>query len=142
MSSNITLTDIAAARKRIDAQIVPLRITRSNALSQRMDQEILLAHEYLQTTGAFKLRGAMNAMRKQPGQKLFVCASAGNHAQGVAYMCSHLQVRGVIFMPVTTPEQKIMKTKMFGGAHVDTHWVHHGYRLLHSIGHSVELSVE
>jgi threonine dehydratase len=50
---------------------------------------------------------------------VFVCASAGNHAQGVAYMCRHFGVQGVIFMPVTTPQQKIMKTKMFGGDRVE-----------------------
>jgi threonine dehydratase len=50
-----------------------------------------------------------------PGQGHFVCASAGNHAQGVAYACRHFGVRGTIFMPVTTPQQKIDKTRIFGG---------------------------
>src|SRR5690606_29495561 len=47
--------------------------------------------------------------------QIFVCASAGNHAQGFAYVCRHLGRKGVVFMPVTTPQQKIDKTKMFGG---------------------------
>ncbi len=68
---------------------------------------------------SYKLRGAFNAMRKvrakNPGQGHFVCASAGNHAQGVAFACRHFGVRGTIFMPVTTPQQKIDKTRTFGG---------------------------
>ena len=58
-------------------------------------------------------------MRKRlssdPGQAHFVCASAGNHAQGLAFACAHFGVRGTIFMPVTTPAQKIDKTRVFGG---------------------------
>ncbi|MEK9705416.1 MAG: pyridoxal-phosphate dependent enzyme, partial [Paracoccaceae bacterium] len=53
----------------------------------------------------------------------FVCASAGNHAQGVAYMCRHMNVQGTIFMPVTTPQQKIQKTKMFGGNNIEVRLV-------------------
>ena len=71
---------------------------------------------------SYKLRGAFNAMRKvrqaQPDQRQFVCASAGNHAQGVAYACRHFGVEGTIFMPVTTPQQKIDKTRVFGGDQV------------------------
>ena len=73
---------------------------------------------------SYKLRGAFNAMRKLiPEHQVFVCASAGNHAQGVAFMCSHFGVRGVIFMPVTTPQQKIQKTKMFGGPNIEVRLV-------------------
>ncbi|MGQ2970859.1 MAG: pyridoxal-phosphate dependent enzyme, partial [Allorhizobium sp.] len=53
------------------------------------------------------------------GPEAFVCASAGNHAQGFAYVCRHLAKRGVIFMPVTTPQQKIDKTRLFGGEFVE-----------------------
>ncbi len=64
---------------------------------------------------SYKLRGAFNAMRKvrarAPDQQHFVCASAGNHAQGVAFACRHFGVQGTIFMPVTTPQQKIDKTR-------------------------------
>jgi threonine dehydratase len=76
-----------------------------------------------ETVRSYKLRGAFNAMRKvrvaTPGQTHFVCASAGNHAQGVAFACRHFGVRGTIFMPVTTPQQKIDKTRTFGGDYVD-----------------------
>ncbi len=88
-------------------------------LSDRFGAEIWLKREDLSPVRSYKLRGAFNAMRKLPDQKLFVCASAGNHAQGVAYMCKYFGVRGVIFMPVTTPDQKVQKTRMFGGTAVE-----------------------
>jgi threonine dehydratase len=55
----------------------------------------------------------------QSGTGLFVCASAGNHAQGFAYVCRHFGRKGVVFMPVTTPQQKIDKTRMFGGEFIE-----------------------
>ncbi len=94
-------------------------LLRNDHLSAKFGADIWLKREDLSPVRSYKLRGAFNAMRKVPDQKLFVCASAGNHAQGVAYMCKHLGVKGVIFMPVTTPQQKIMKTQMFGGEHVE-----------------------
>ncbi|MEC8195758.1 MAG: pyridoxal-phosphate dependent enzyme, partial [Pseudomonadota bacterium] len=84
-------------------------------LSARFGADIWLKREDLTPVRSYKLRGAFNAMRKvradTPDQRIFVCASAGNHAQGVAYMCKHFDVQGVIFMPVTTPQQKIFKTQ-------------------------------
>ena len=97
----------------------PTPLMRNAMLSDCFGAEIYLKREDLSPVRSYKLRGAFNAMRKVPDQSLFVCASAGNHAQGVAFMCRHFGVKGVIFMPVTTPEQKIMKTRMFGGDHVD-----------------------
>jgi threonine dehydratase len=75
-------------------------------LSAMYDADIWLKREDLSPVRSYKLRGAFNAMRKLENQKHFVCASAGNHAQGVAYMCRHFDVMGTIFMPVTTPQQK------------------------------------
>src|SRR5210317_718817 len=89
-------------------------LQRNDHLSNVYDADIWLKREDLSPVRSYKLRGAFNAMRKRPDQQLFVCASAGNHAQGVAYMCQHFEVRGVIFMPVTTPQQKIQKTQVFG----------------------------
>ncbi|NKW91410.1 threonine ammonia-lyase IlvA [Rhodobacteraceae bacterium R_SAG9] len=92
-------------------------------LSARFGADIWLKREDLTPVRSYKLRGAFNAMRKvranNPDQRIFVCASAGNHAQGVAYMCKHFDVQGVIFMPVTTPQQKIFKTQVFGGENVE-----------------------
>ncbi|MDX5349420.1 MAG: pyridoxal-phosphate dependent enzyme, partial [Paracoccaceae bacterium] len=97
-------------------------LQRNDHLSARYGAEIWLKREDLSPVRSYKIRGAFNAMRKvrsaQPGQRQFVCASAGNHAQGVAFACRHFGVEGVIFMPVTTPQQKIDKTRMFGGAQV------------------------
>ena len=98
-------------------------LMRNDHLSQKYGADIWLKREDLSPVRSYKLRGAFNAMRKvrekTSDQNLFVCASAGNHAQGVAYMCRHFGVKGVVFMPVTTPQQKILKTKMFGGDHIE-----------------------
>ena len=90
-------------------------LQRNDHLSNVYDADIWLKREDLSPVRSYKLRGAFNAMGKQADKDVFVCASAGNHAQGVAYVCRYLQKKGVIFMPVTTPEQKIRKTRLFGG---------------------------
>lgn len=98
-------------------------LQRNDHLSARFGAEILLKREDLSPVRSYKLRGAFNAMRKvrdaEPTQQNYVCASAGNHAQGVAFACRHFGVRGTIFMPVTTPQQKIDKTRAFGGDAVE-----------------------
>ena len=97
----------------------PTPLQRNDHLSQKFGAEIYLKREDLSPVRSYKLRGAFNAMRKVLSQDiskgLFVCASAGNHAQGMAFMCRHFGVKGVIFMPVTTPQQKVLKTEIFGG---------------------------
>lgn len=102
-------------------------LQRNAHLSQRFGAEIYLKREDLTPVRSYKLRGAFNAMRKvlaaDPSRDLFVCASAGNHAQGVAFMCKHFGVKGVIFMPVTTPQQKIFKTKVFGDGAIEVRLV-------------------
>ena len=94
-------------------------LQRNDHLSLRYNAEIWLKREDLTPVRSYKLRGAFTAMRKvralRPDQRHFVCASAGNHAQGVAFACRHFNVSGTIFMPVTTPQQKIDKTRAFGG---------------------------
>ncbi|ANT61501.1 threonine dehydratase [Salipiger sp. CCB-MM3] len=94
-------------------------LLRNDHLSQLHGADIWLKREDLSPVRSYKLRGAFNAMRKRPDVETFVAASAGNHAQGVAYMCRQFDKRGVIFMPVTTPQQKIQKTRMFGGENVE-----------------------
>ncbi|MFN4154388.1 MAG: threonine ammonia-lyase IlvA [Paracoccaceae bacterium] len=100
----------------------PTPLQRNDYLSQRYEADIWLKREDLSPVRSYKLRGAFTAMRKvrdaQPGQEHFVCASAGNHAQGVAFACRHFGVQGTIFMPVTTPQQKIDKTRVFGAGQV------------------------
>ncbi|WP_126975265.1 threonine ammonia-lyase IlvA [Frigidibacter oleivorans] len=98
-------------------------LQRNDFLSDRHGADIWLKREDLTPVRSYKLRGAITAMRRMraadPRLDHFVCASAGNHAQGVAYACREFGVRGTIFMPVTTPQQKIDKTRAFGGAQVD-----------------------
>ena len=107
-----------AATAALRALFHPTPLQRNDHLSARWGAEILLKREDLSPVRSYKIRGAVNAMRKllarDPAQDQFVCASAGNHAQGVAFACRHFGVRGTIFMPVTTPQQKIDKTRMFG----------------------------
>lgn len=110
-----------AAAERLRALFEPTPLARNDHLSARFGADIWLKREDLSPVRSYKLRGAFNAISKvlrQGGARRFVCASAGNHAQGVAYVCRHFGVEGVIFMPVTTPQQKIGKTRMFGGGQV------------------------
>jgi len=112
-----------AARREMRKLFADTPLQRNDHLSQIYGAEILLKREDLSPVRSYKIRGAFNAMRKHleasPDQTRFVCASAGNHAQGVAYVCSHFGVKGVIFMPVTTPRQKIDKTRAFGGENIE-----------------------
>ena len=99
----------------------PTPLQLNDHLSQRYGANIFLKREDLTPVRSYKLRGAYTAMRKAiaKGAQTFVCASAGNHAQGVAFACRHFGAKGTIFMPVTTPQQKIDKTRMFGGDSVE-----------------------
>ncbi|WP_415922415.1 threonine ammonia-lyase IlvA [Tateyamaria sp. SN6-1] len=111
-----------AAEAAMRAVFPPTPLLRNSLLSERYGADVWLKREDLSPVRSYKLRGAFNAMRKAQAS-VYVCASAGNHAQGVAFMCKHFGVHGVIFMPVTTPQQKIMKTRMFGGSHVEVQLV-------------------
>ncbi len=110
--------DARAAAQSMRALFEPTPLQRNDHLSARYGCDLWLKREDLTPVRSYKIRGALHAMQKalarDPSQTRFVCASAGNHAQGVAYVCRHLGVKGVIFMPVTTPQQKIQKTRIFG----------------------------
>ncbi|MFT0715512.1 threonine ammonia-lyase IlvA [Flagellimonas lutimaris] len=116
------IADIYQAAKTIAqvAEVTPLQ--QSIRYSKAYGANILLKREDLHRVRSYKIRGAYNKISSL-GQKQLdsgvVCASAGNHAQGVAFACSHLQVKGTIYMPVVTPKQKIDQTNMFGGEWVD-----------------------
>jgi threonine dehydratase len=116
------LTDIVrgaeAAEAALRALFPPTPCQRNAYLSDRFGADIWLKREDLTPVRSYKLRGAFNVMRKLDGERV-VCASAGNHAQGVAWVCAHLGLDGVIFMPVTTPGQKIDKTRLFGGDRIE-----------------------
>lgn len=115
-ASNIQL-DFTGAALRIKKVVhkTPLQLNRN--LSKRYDCKVYLKREDLQVVRSYKLRGAYNMMSSLPAEELqkgVVCASAGNHAQGFAFSCKKLNAKGVVFMPVITPNQKINQTKMFG----------------------------
>jgi threonine dehydratase len=114
---------VRAAEVELRALFPPTPLQLNPFLSERYGAEIWLKREDLSPVRSYKIRGAFNAMRKalltDPARRRFVCASAGNHAQGVAFACRHFGVEGVIFMPVTTPQQKIDKTRQFGGGAVE-----------------------
>lgn len=106
----------AAAAMREIFPPTPLQLNEH--LSARCGATVFLKREDLSPVRSYKIRGAFNFFRKSLGSgaagKTFVCASAGNHAQGFAFVCRHFGVPGVVFMPVTTPQQKIDKTRTFG----------------------------
>ena len=109
--------DIPAAYKRLKQVVNRTPLTYNVILSKKYECNVYLKREDLQLVRSYKLRGAYNMMSNLPASKLqqgVVCASGGNHAQGFAYSCKKLNVKGVIFMPVVTPNQKIQQTKMFG----------------------------
>ena len=91
-------------------------------LGQKHGCRVFLKREDLSPVRSYKIRGALNFIRKRLAEGNdgpFVCASAGNHAQGLAYVCRHFGRKGIVFMPVTTPQQKIGKTRAFGGDNVE-----------------------
>jgi threonine dehydratase len=91
-------------------------------LSEKYDCNVFVKREDLQVVRSYKIRGAYNKMSTTPKDLLnkgVVCASAGNHAQGVAFSCSRLKVNCKIFMPAATPLQKINKVKGFGREYVE-----------------------
>ncbi|TLS50228.1 threonine ammonia-lyase IlvA [Paenibacillus antri] len=117
----IRIEDILIAHSRVKEQIVETPLQRNAVLSQRYGCNVYLKREDLQIVRSFKIRGAYNFIRSLPedvARRGVVCASAGNHAQGVAYSCSALGIPGAIFMPATTPKQKVSQVERFGGNQV------------------------
>ena len=108
---------VVAANERLKGVVNPTPLTQNINLSDEFQANVYLKREDLQIVRSYKIRGAYNkisfltTVEKTNG---IVCASAGNHAQGVAYACSKLNIQATIFMPVTTPQQKIKQVKLFG----------------------------
>jgi len=120
--SDIFSDNVTRATQRMRSLFVATPLQRNVFLSARYGADIFLKREDLSPVRSYKIRGAFNAIVKALDagkQGPFVCASAGNHAQGVAYVCKHFDVQCVIFMPVTTPKQKVFKTRSFGSGNVD-----------------------
>ena len=100
----------------------PTPFQKNNNLSDIYDAKVYLKREDLQMVRSYKIRGAYNKIRTLAPEVLkygIVCASAGNHAQGVAFSCNKLRIMGSIFMPTTTPKQKIEQVRMFGKEYID-----------------------
>ncbi len=122
MSYFPAINDIVAARMRIGGAVLQTPLMNNMVLSERYGADIILKREDLQMVRSYKIRGAYNKMSQLSEDDLsagVVCASAGNHAQGVAYSCQALKCRGTIYMPTTTPRQKIDQVRMFGKDYVD-----------------------
>ncbi|WP_462255117.1 threonine ammonia-lyase IlvA [Ferruginibacter sp.] len=112
-----TILNFADAAQRLKSVVNRTPLTFNLNLSKKYQCNIFLKREDLQVVRSYKLRGAYNMMSSLSAEQLqrgVVCASAGNHAQGFAYSCKKLNCKGVVFMPVITPNQKISQTKMFG----------------------------
>lgn len=95
--------------------VTPLHI--SSYLSEAFDADVYLKREDLQIVRSYKIRGAYNFISNlslTDRARGVVCSSAGNHAQGVAFACEQLKIKGVIFMPATTPKQKVRAVKRLG----------------------------
>lgn len=116
------LKDVLSAERTLNEILEPTPLHRSRSLSEKYGANVYLKREDLQMVRSYKIRGAYNKIRSlssEERERGVVCASAGNHAQGVAYSCSKLGIKGKIFMPTTTPKQKISQVKMFGGQYVE-----------------------
>ncbi|RMB56940.1 threonine ammonia-lyase [Dokdonia sinensis] len=113
-----SLKSITDAANRVKEVAIKTPFMRSFTYSSKFDAEVFLKREDLQQVRSYKIRGAFNKMStlsKAEKDKGIVCASAGNHAQGVALSCAKLQIHGSIYMPTTTPKQKVEQVEMFGG---------------------------
>ena len=120
--TNVFQLDFSGAYARLKDVVKKTPLTYNHNLSRKYGCEVYLKREDLQIVRSYKLRGAYNMMSLLPSNQLakgVVCASAGNHAQGFAYSCKKLNVQGVVFMPIITPNQKVSQTKMFGEGFVE-----------------------
>lgn len=119
---NLPALDIDGAIKRLKTVVTHTPLQLNANLSRKYNCQVYLKREDLQIVRSYKLRGAYNMMSQLSPQQLtngVVCASAGNHAQGFAYSCNKLKVKGVVFMPTSSPQQKVTQTKMFGAEFVE-----------------------
>ncbi|MGV3265751.1 threonine ammonia-lyase IlvA [Cytobacillus pseudoceanisediminis] len=113
----VQLEDILIAYQQLKDIVAHTPLQKNERLSEKYGCNVYLKREDLQHVRSFKLRGAYYKVKSLTAVELengVVCASAGNHAQGVAYACRHLGVQGKIFMPATTPRQKVSQVELFG----------------------------
>ena len=121
---SVTVQNIQDASAKLSEVSKKTPLDYSRFLSERYDANIYLKREDLQEIRSYKIRGSYNmisSLEEPEKHRGVVCASAGNHAQGVALACAKLQIKGVIFMPVNTPKQKVDKVKKFGEDWIEIH---------------------
>ncbi len=114
--------NINAAAEILKSVVLKTPLQFHRKLSEKFNAEIYLKREDLQVVRSYKIRGAynlINSLTDEQRKRGVVCASAGNHAQGVAFSCKLLNIKGVIYMPAITPKQKITQVKMFGGQNTE-----------------------
>lgn len=119
--TKVSVEEIMVANQALKDVVIKTPLQKNELLSARYECNVYLKREDLQVVRSFKLRGAYNFIRSLTAAdraKGVVCASAGNHAQGIAYSCFALGIEGKIFMPLTTPRQKVSQVKRFGGDQV------------------------
>lgn len=122
IKNSISLEEIYKAQQSIKGVVQATPLVFMKNFSEYYGAKIYFKREDLQVVRSYKIRGAYNKIQglsKDELQNGIVCASAGNHAQGVAFACNKLEVKSIIFMPVTTPLQKIEQVRMFGGNFVE-----------------------
>lgn len=118
----ITAKNVEQAYSVLKRVVIRTPLDYSRYLSEKYGATIYLKRENEQRVRSFKIRGAYYAISQLTDDEKsrgVVCASAGNHAQGVAYTCQEMQIPATIFMPITTPQQKIGQVKFFGGDYVE-----------------------
>ena len=121
-AASVSAADVESAAERLAGVEAPTPVERSPRLSERVRGDVFLKREDLQVVRSYKVRGAYNVISRLPAEQRargVVCASAGNHAQGLAYACSALGVHGRVFLPRTTPRQKRDRIAVLGGAMVE-----------------------
>jgi len=114
--------DINAAYEVLKPVVLKTPLQFHRKLSEKFGCEVYLKREDLQVVRSYKIRGAYNliqSLTEEQRNRGVVCASAGNHAQGVAFSCKLLNIKGVIYMPAITPKQKINQVRMFGGDNIE-----------------------
>jgi threonine dehydratase len=116
-----SLEGVQLAASRLNSVIRKTPWEFNKRLSESTGASIFFKREDLQQVRSFKIRGAYNkicSLSEGERTRGIVCASAGNHAQGFAFSCKKMQIEGIVYMPATTPQQKVSQVRMFGGEYI------------------------
>ncbi|MGI9533233.1 threonine ammonia-lyase IlvA [Lutimonas sp.] len=138
MNPTIEIGNVIHASERIKALVKHTPLIKMPIFSERYEAEIYFKREDLQRVRSYKIRGAFNkisSLLEKKNVSGVVCSSAGNHAQGVAQVCHYLGIKGVIFMPSTTPQQKVQQVEMFGKEQVEIRLVGDTYDASYEVAH-------